>query len=222
MSSFVVGQRVCDVTSPRDRATVRFVGPVGSTPGLWVGVEWDDPERRGKHDGRHEGVHYFQATRPGSGSFVREKKISGGVALGRAVRERYGAVEGANAGVEEDVLTGLRKEINAPFLEVVGFDKVNRQQSDFSRLRVVSVRATSVCGLRSSGLQGKEEDQELHRLAEWMPMVRRGSGKLVVHHLELHYYLCCTHYVNIGARAEPVGKPALALVRPGRGRRRAG
>ncbi len=26
--------------------------------GLWLGVEWDDPER-GKHDGSHEGVRYF-------------------------------------------------------------------------------------------------------------------------------------------------------------------
>lgn len=27
-------------------------------PGIWVGVEWDDPTR-GKHDGTKEGVRYF-------------------------------------------------------------------------------------------------------------------------------------------------------------------
>lgn len=27
-------------------------------PGLWLGVEWDNPER-GKHNGTHEGVQYF-------------------------------------------------------------------------------------------------------------------------------------------------------------------
>lgn len=26
--------------------------------GLWLGVEWDNPDR-GKHDGSHEGVQYF-------------------------------------------------------------------------------------------------------------------------------------------------------------------
>ena len=26
--------------------------------GIWIGVEWDD-ERRGKHDGSHEGRRYF-------------------------------------------------------------------------------------------------------------------------------------------------------------------
>ena len=28
-------------------------------PGLWLGVEWDNPER-GKHDGSHEGTVYFK------------------------------------------------------------------------------------------------------------------------------------------------------------------
>ncbi|KTG31500.1 hypothetical protein cypCar_00034504 [Cyprinus carpio] len=50
-----VGRRVsCD----GERGTVRYVGPVPPTAGLWLGVEWDDPER-GKHDGSHEGVRYF-------------------------------------------------------------------------------------------------------------------------------------------------------------------
>lgn len=39
--------------------TVRYVGPVESTRGDWLGVEWDEPSR-GKHDGCHKGVRYFQ------------------------------------------------------------------------------------------------------------------------------------------------------------------
>ena len=27
--------------------------------GEWYGIEWDDPDR-GKHDGTHEGVKYFE------------------------------------------------------------------------------------------------------------------------------------------------------------------
>lgn len=38
--------------------TVRFVGQVDGTAGVWLGVEWDDPER-GKHDGTKDGNRYF-------------------------------------------------------------------------------------------------------------------------------------------------------------------
>ena len=39
--------------------TVRHVGPVEGTKGDWLGVEWDEPSR-GKHDGSHGGVRYFE------------------------------------------------------------------------------------------------------------------------------------------------------------------
>jgi hypothetical protein len=38
--------------------TVRFVGNVDNTSGIWLGVEWDDP-KRGKHDGLKDGKRYF-------------------------------------------------------------------------------------------------------------------------------------------------------------------
>ena len=38
--------------------TVRYVGPVTATKGEWLGVEWDDSSR-GKHNGSHDGVKYF-------------------------------------------------------------------------------------------------------------------------------------------------------------------
>jgi dynactin complex subunit len=43
------------------RATVRYIGSVGSFAGEWLGVDWDDPTR-GKHDGSHENKRYFVAT----------------------------------------------------------------------------------------------------------------------------------------------------------------
>ena len=39
--------------------TVRYVGTIEGTKGDWLGVEWDDPSR-GKHDGSHGGVRYFE------------------------------------------------------------------------------------------------------------------------------------------------------------------
>lgn len=37
---------------------VKFVGNVEKTTGIWLGVEWDNPER-GKHDGMKDGKRYF-------------------------------------------------------------------------------------------------------------------------------------------------------------------
>lgn len=70
------------------RGTVRYVGAVPPSTGLWLGVEWDDPER-GKHNGSHEGVQYFTCRLPGGGSFVRPKKLSFGVDFLAAARARY-------------------------------------------------------------------------------------------------------------------------------------
>ena len=41
-----------------ERATVRFIGEVPGTEGVWYGVEWDNPAR-GKHDGTSNGQRFF-------------------------------------------------------------------------------------------------------------------------------------------------------------------
>ena len=40
------------------RGTVKFVGHVERTKGIWLGVDWDNPQR-GKHNGEKDGVKYF-------------------------------------------------------------------------------------------------------------------------------------------------------------------
>lgn len=39
--------------------TVRYVGPIPSAKGTWLGIEWDDPSR-GKHNGTYNGHSYFK------------------------------------------------------------------------------------------------------------------------------------------------------------------
>ncbi|XP_030014007.1 tubulin-specific chaperone E [Sphaeramia orbicularis] len=80
-----VGRRV---SCGGERATVRYVGPVPPTAGLWLGVEWDNADR-GKHDGSHEGVQYFTCRHPTGGSFVRPAKVSFGVDYLTAVEQLY-------------------------------------------------------------------------------------------------------------------------------------
>ncbi|TNN27273.1 Tubulin-specific chaperone E [Liparis tanakae] len=97
------GRRVsCD----GERATVRYVGPVPPTAGLWLGVEWDNPER-GKHDGSHEGVRYFTCRHPEGGSFVRPAKVSCGVDYLTAVRQVY--ENQADKVLSEDLTKGSKK-----------------------------------------------------------------------------------------------------------------
>uniref|UniRef100_A0A8C2IRA0 Tubulin-specific chaperone E n=1 Tax=Cyprinus carpio TaxID=7962 RepID=A0A8C2IRA0_CYPCA len=107
-----VGRRVsCD----GERGTVRYVGPVPPTAGLWLGVEWDDPER-GKHDGSHEGVRYFTCRHPTGGSFVRPKKASFGVDYVTALKQRYE--------VELQEVIGEELKISSRTVMMVGFEDV--------------------------------------------------------------------------------------------------
>jgi len=48
----------CRLSYAGATCTVRYTGPVRLTKGSWLGVEWDDPSR-GKHNGSHDGVRYF-------------------------------------------------------------------------------------------------------------------------------------------------------------------
>ena len=57
MSTHYVGQRL---SFEGCRCTVRYIGPVADNNGDWLGVEWDDPHSRGKHDGTHRGKVYFK------------------------------------------------------------------------------------------------------------------------------------------------------------------
>jgi dynactin complex subunit len=85
-----VGGRVV-VAPDGDVATVRYVGAVAGTEGEWVGVEFD-AAGRGKHDGVHQGVRYFECRANGGpqcASFVRPHKLSAGVTLLQALTAKY-------------------------------------------------------------------------------------------------------------------------------------
>ncbi|XP_012175733.1 tubulin-specific chaperone E isoform X2 [Bombus affinis] len=125
------------------QGTLKYVGPVGKTKGLWLGIDWDDPTR-GKHNGTYEGVKYFKARHPTSGSFIRPGKAKFGISCPEAIKIRYGLINDELAGIDRDTLTSLQKEINAPFLEVVGFSKVNKKQSKFDQLKIVWLREQCV------------------------------------------------------------------------------
>uniref|UniRef100_A0A8C4U5R1 Tubulin-specific chaperone E n=1 Tax=Falco tinnunculus TaxID=100819 RepID=A0A8C4U5R1_FALTI len=134
--SGALGRRVLCGT---EYATVRYVGCVPPTAGIWLGVEWDNPQR-GKHDGTYEGTQYFKCTHPKGGSFIRPNKANFGVDFLTAVKDRYGLND------EQDVQHGTENTLvfGKKTVEFVGMDSVAEQQSRLNQLVDISVRECAV------------------------------------------------------------------------------
>ncbi|GFN82844.1 tubulin-specific chaperone e-like [Plakobranchus ocellatus] len=129
----LIGDKIfCD----QHRATIRFIGEVPPTNGIWLGVEWDNPTR-GKHNGCHEGKQYFQTSHPKSGSFIRPNKAEGGITAIQAVKDRYGLKQ--NAGVDSEELFVLDQYLQQTQVEMVGARKINLLQSQFSKLKSITM-----------------------------------------------------------------------------------
>ncbi|KAM4772644.1 tubulin-specific chaperone E [Rhinophrynus dorsalis] len=132
------GRRViCD----GEYGTVHFVGNVPPTPGLWIGVEWDN-HLRGKHDGTHEGVKYFSCSHSTGGSFIRPKKANFGVDFLTALRKRYELKNEQN----EELVIGKRT------VELVGFESIHEEQSQLNKLCDISLRE---CAVSHAGAKGE-------------------------------------------------------------------
>lgn len=132
---FRVGQRV---QVDDALATVRYIGEIPNTSGLWLGVEWDAPQR-GKHDGFHEGVRYFHCSVPNSGSFIRPNpaKVMTGRSFIEVLIERYRPITSGAAAADDDT-AGYSAEQDVGIVhfggdksievEMVGFEKIERKQ----------------------------------------------------------------------------------------------
>ncbi|XP_039761653.1 tubulin-specific chaperone E [Pararge aegeria] len=126
-----------------DFGTVKYIGEVQGYKGIWYGVEWDNADR-GKHDGYVEDVQYFKTTKQGSGSFVRPNKIAPLKTCAEAIRKYYGDREDETvAAHRRTVINEWKREMGAPFIEMVGFEKIHQKQK-FDRLLEVCVHDQNV------------------------------------------------------------------------------
>uniref|UniRef100_A0A8C6WBD7 Tubulin-specific chaperone E n=2 Tax=Nannospalax galili TaxID=1026970 RepID=A0A8C6WBD7_NANGA len=138
----VIGRRV-EVSG--ECATVRFCGGVPPVAGLWLGVEWDNPER-GKHDGSHEGTVYFKCRHPTGGSFVRPNKVNFGVDFVTALKKRYALEEEAD---EDGKACSLK--VGCKQVQTVGFEHITKKQSQLRALKDISL---SKCAVSCAGEKG--------------------------------------------------------------------
>ncbi|XP_045457461.1 tubulin-specific chaperone E [Melitaea cinxia] len=126
-----------------DFGTVKYIGEVQGYKGVWYGVEWDKAER-GKHDGSVDDVQYFKTTKPNAGSFIRPNKIAPYKTCAEAIRRYYGDREDETvAAHRRTVINEWKREMGAPFIEMVGFEKIHQKQK-FDRLLEVCVHDQNV------------------------------------------------------------------------------
>nr|XP_004659697.2 tubulin-specific chaperone E [Jaculus jaculus]XP_045004659.1 tubulin-specific chaperone E [Jaculus jaculus] len=143
LPSDVIGRRV-EVNG--ELATVRFCGVVPPVEGLWLGVEWDNPER-GKHDGSRDGTVYFTCRHPTGGSFIRPDKVNFGVDFLTAVKNRYVLDDGPHTNGKAPVA-----KLGSKHVQAVGFDFVAKKQSQLNKLQVISLND---CAVSCAGEKGR-------------------------------------------------------------------
>lgn len=128
--------------------TIKYVGLVDGTPGIWYGVEWDDPNR-GKHDGVKDGRRYFTCLVLNAGSFIRpSKSLNFGCTFLAALSAKY-IDETHDASGSEKIILGSSN--GAIEVEAVGFDKVRSKLRDLDRLREVSLDNEKVAFMDTPG-----------------------------------------------------------------------
>lgn len=139
-----VGARLCQYTSQTGvrYGTIRYVGPVTNTKGMWLGVEWD-LDGKGKHNGTHHGYQYFTCSREGNvASFIRppsdtNKGVNvGGVKFLDALQERYTHQydfgSGSGSGYSRRNLADIE-------IEMPNMDKVSSRVKQLQKLRTVAL-----------------------------------------------------------------------------------
>ncbi|XP_060840515.1 tubulin-specific chaperone E [Rhopalosiphum padi] len=119
----------------------RYVGPIPGTEDLWVGIEWDDPNR-GKHDGIHNGIRYFKTMmpNPNGASFVRlEKVIPNSISFITAFQSKYG--QDFDNSVHQDIIQFMKqsKMSKLASFDLVGMQKIKKKQACFDKLTHVSL-----------------------------------------------------------------------------------
>ncbi|XP_022111066.1 tubulin-specific chaperone E-like, partial [Acanthaster planci] len=139
--------------------------------GIWLGVEWDNPER-GKHDGSNNGVQYFQVSSPTGGSFIRPKKADFGVDFLAALRDRYVPDDAQTADIDEKELFVRGANNQITMVEVVGAVKVAKEQSTFASLKDVVLRDTKISRIGTTQLEKEtpgitELDLSRNLLSSW-------------------------------------------------------
>ncbi|KAH9180398.1 hypothetical protein EDB89DRAFT_2238261 [Lactarius sanguifluus] len=128
--------------------TIKYVGGVEGTSGVWLGVEWDD-SNRGKHDGIKDGQRYFACLSAGAGSFIRPlPSLQYGKTFLEALTGKYiEQLHGSDT--QETVILGSSN--GAIRVEAVNLDKIRGKFASLESLQEVSLDKENVFGPDAPG-----------------------------------------------------------------------
>ncbi|KAI9835218.1 MAG: hypothetical protein M1838_005364 [Thelocarpon superellum] len=163
-----VGQRLSFESA---LCTVRYIGPIQGPKGDWLGVEWDDPVR-GKHNGQHGDVKYFEckSKNPTVASFVRTNRTADDPrSFLQALQQKYASEPASRSRSFERPI-----EWGGKVVEEVGFDKIRRQLATFSELRIVLLDGLCLATSTSPSRQADqhEGDALFRQIREICPKIR--------------------------------------------------
>jgi tubulin-specific chaperone E len=162
--AFYIGQRL---SFDDAICTVRYLGPLEGLNGDWLGVEWDS-SWRGKHNGQHKGKQVFQclSTSPTAASFIRPSRRPDPTwTLSEAIKNKYATPSTVNGHGSQD---HFLIEISGKTVEEVGFDKIQKQLSELSALKIVLVDSMKISGISDPTTSKVSAQQEL---AEVFPSI---------------------------------------------------
>ncbi|KAJ3235913.1 hypothetical protein HDU78_004915 [Chytriomyces hyalinus] len=152
VTHILIGTRI-ESADDGHRGTIRFYGPISGTgsDAEWLGIEWDVPTR-GKHSGQHpkdSSKWLFRVAVEGSASFVKAATLNAKILLPQstflsALRVKYSnrsSKTRRSDQVEKVKSSGLRtravgEEVD---VELVGWDKTRKQQSELERISIVGL-----------------------------------------------------------------------------------
>ena len=124
---------------------------------------------------------------PTAGSFLKRSKADFGVSFVEALYERYGRIEEANAGVNDDdmFVIGLNQKT---FVDFVGAEKINQRQCEFKYLNEAAFRNCTVNGEpRPSQLEGLLPNVKLLDISNNLLPSWSALAKITAHLPKLHF-----------------------------------
>lgn len=132
--SFHLGQRL---SYSGELCTVKFMGEIPAWEDQQaLGVEWDNTFK-GKHNGYYKDTQYFKVQNLNSGSFLKSNKKHDGY------KDFYSALLDTYA----DDFKASEIKIGSKVVESLGFDKLQRLQSDFHYLKDISLSRKRIKGV---------------------------------------------------------------------------
>lgn len=225
MNNYKIGDRV---QIGADLCTIKYSGEIDKWPGsITYGLEWDNPTR-GKHSGSYNGHQLFHTSVAGSGSFIKRtvllKKSVPNKTMWEALQEVYGT---SNESISED---NTDITFNKKHVESFGFQRLNNMNSDYWKLKIISLNKKNISKISDPNIDGKvtldvkcldlgfncfSDISELTKFAECCPDLQElnlSGNRFSINNYDHSKIVTVTQVKKLFIASCNIGKDSLSLV----------